>query len=200
MHVPVTVPHLVDPSLPAPPYHPGNVTGEDLLELHAMPVLRRLMAEIVSQMFGPEHGAAALKAPDRAIPIQETNKLRLVAEFDASAVADKENGFDLAAGYWKDTHGTEHFEAIDAYEEDLLSGEIVVLQGFMVSLVRGIRDAKQLMEVNPRALCFNFVGLGEELVFEVKEYTEYWRKVYTNMSLSLPMRIGDSTATPRQKL
>ncbi|KAK4148410.1 hypothetical protein C8A00DRAFT_39026 [Chaetomidium leptoderma] len=207
MHVPVAVPYRLDSSLPAPPYYPGGVTDEDLLDLHAMPVLRRLMAEIVSHMFGPEHAAAALEAPTRAIPTPGAPKLRLVAEFDASTVADKENGFDLAAGYWKDTYGIEHHGSIDAYEEDPLSGEIVILQAFMVSLVRGVRDAKQLMEVNPRALRFNLVGeregsgaLGDELVFEVGEYTEDFRKRYINMSLTLPMSIGDSTAAPRQKL
>ncbi|KAK3291669.1 uncharacterized protein B0H64DRAFT_446311 [Chaetomium fimeti] len=115
MHVPFAVPSSLDPSLPAPPYHPGNVTGDDLLDLHAMPVLRRPMAEI--HPGGP--------------------KLRLVAEFDASAVAEKDNGLDLAAGYWKDTRGIEHHASIDAYEEDPVSGEVVILQGFILSLIRG---------------------------------------------------------------
>ncbi|KAK4246602.1 hypothetical protein C7999DRAFT_33034 [Corynascus novoguineensis] len=207
MYVPVAIPHSLDPSLPAPPYHPGNVTGDDLLDPHAMPVLRRLMADIVSHMFGPDHAAAALEAPTQAMPTPGAPKLRLTAEFDASAVADKENDFDLAAGYWKDDRGIEHHASIDAYEEDPLSGEIVILQGFIVSLVRGIRDAKQLLEVNPRALRFNLVvgragseALGDELVFEVSEYTEGFRKLYINKSLSYVMGIGDSTAIPRQKL
>ncbi len=205
MHVPVAVPHSLDPSLPAPPYH--NVNGEDFLDLHALPVLRRLMAGIVSQMFGSEHADAALEATTRAIPIQGAPKLRLIAEFDASAVANEENGWDLAAGYWKDTRGIEHHASIYAYEEDPLSGEIVVLEGFMVSLVRGVRDARQLMEVNPRALRFDLVGgrggsrkQGDELVFEVGEYTEDFRTCYTNESLAYLMGIGDSTASPRQKL
>lgn len=206
MHVPVAVPHRLDPSLPAPPYQPGNMTDEDLID-HAMPVLRRLIAEIVCHMFGSEHAAAVLEVPTRAIPIPGGLKLRLVAEFDASAVADKENGFDLATGYWKDTFGVEHYGPIDAYEEDPRSGEIVILQGFMVSLVRGVRDAKQLMDMNPRALRFDLVeeregsgALGEKLVFKVGEYTEVFRKRYINKSLSLFVSMGDSTVTPRQKL
>ena len=206
MHVPIAVPHNLDPSLPAPPYH--NVNGEDLLDLHALPVLRRLMAGIVSHMFGSEHAAAALEATTQAIPTNPgAPNLRLIAEFDASAVANKENGWDLAAGYWKDTRGIEHHASIDAYEEDPLSGEIVILEGFMLSLVRGVRDARQLMEVNPRALRFDLVGgrggsrtQGDELVFEVGEYTEGFRTRHINKSLAYLMGIGDSTASPRQKL
>ncbi len=205
MHVPVAVPHSLDPSLPAPPYH--NVNGEDLLDLYALPVLRRLMAGIVSHMFGSEHAAAALEATTRAIPTLGASNLRLMAEFDVSAVANKENGLDIAAGYWKDTRGTEHHASIDAYEEDPLSGEIVILEGFMVSFVRGVRDARQLMEVNPRAFRFDLVGgrggsrtQGDELVFEVGEYTEGFRTCYVNKSLAYLMGIGDSTASPRQKL
>jgi hypothetical protein len=205
MHVPVKVPHRLDPSLPAPPYHLDSVTSDELLYVHAMPVLRRLMAGVVSQMFGPEHAVTALEAPIQASPDPVAPKLRLLAEFDASDVADKEGGFDLAAGYWKDSRGIEHRESIDAYEEDPLSGEIVILQGFMISLVRGVRDSKQLREMNPRALRFKFVEgregggvLGDELVFEVGEYTEYFRQHYINTSLT--MKIGDWTAAPRHKL
>ncbi|KAL2193867.1 hypothetical protein P885DRAFT_80875 [Corynascus similis CBS 632.67] len=207
MYVPVTISHSLDPSLPAPPYYPGNVTGDDLLDPHAMPVLRRLMAGIVSHMFGLDHAAAALEAPTRALPTPGAPKLRLMATFDASAVADKENNFDLAAGYWKDDRGIEHHASIDAYEEDPQSGEIVIFRRFIVSLVRGVRDAKQLLDINPRALRFNFVGggagseaLGDELVFEDKEYTEGLQNLYINKMLSYVMVIGDSTATPRQRL
>jgi hypothetical protein len=128
-----------------------------------------------------------------------------LAEFDASDVADKEDGFDLAAGCWKDSRGIEHRESIDAYEEDQLSGEIVILQGFMISLVRGVRDAKELREMNPRALRFKLAEgeegggvLEDELVFEVAEYTESFRKLYINTSRT--MEVGDLTAAPRQKL
>jgi hypothetical protein len=205
MHVPVTVPHRLDPSLPAPPYRLDSVTSDELLYLHAMPVLRRLMAGIASQMLGPEHAVTSLEAPIQAIPNPVAAKLRLLAEFDASDVANKEDGFDLATGCWKDSRGIEHRESIDAYEEDPLSGEIVILQGFMISLVRGVRDAKQLKEMNPRAFRFDFVEeeegggvLADELVFEVGEYTEYFRQHYINTSLM--MEIGDWTATPRHRL
>lgn len=102
---------------------------------------------------------------------------------------------------------SDHHASIDAYEEDPLSGEILILEGFMLSRVRGVRDARQLMEVNPRALRFDLVGgrggsgtQGDELVFEVGEYTEGFRTRHINKSLAYLMGIGDSTAAPRQKL
>lgn len=63
MHVPITLPHRLGPSLRAPPYNPDSVTRDDLLEGHTFPVLRRLMAALVSHMLGPEDGAAVLKVP-----------------------------------------------------------------------------------------------------------------------------------------
>lgn len=110
-----------------------------------------------------------------------------MAEFDVSPVADKKNGFGVGPVYWKDDRGIDHYATVDAYEEGLPPGEIVILQGFMLSLVCGVRDAKQLMEMNPRALRFDLVGetkdsgaLGDELVFEVEEYsyTEAYRNTY----------------------
>lgn len=85
-----------------------------------------------------------------------------MTEFDASPVADEGNSFDLAAGYWKDDRGVEHHAPINAYQAYPYSGEIIVLEGLMVSLVRGARDARQLREINPRALCFVLVGEGED--------------------------------------
>jgi hypothetical protein len=186
------------------------MTGEDLLNLHAMPVLRRLMAEIVSHMFGPEHAAAALKASDRASLAPGAPKLRLLAEFDASLVIDTVNGFDVAAGYYQDQRGVEGHGPIDAYEEEP-EGHVVILHGFLLSLVRRVQDATQLVEINPRALCFKLVGEGEstssglpgrELVFDVRELKETFRKLHVSGSLALPMACGDydAAAAPRQKL
>ena len=61
--IPTTLPHRLDPSLPAPPYHPGTITAEEFRDSYAMPLLRRLVAQIVSHLFGPEHATAALEAP-----------------------------------------------------------------------------------------------------------------------------------------
>ncbi|KAL2195397.1 hypothetical protein P885DRAFT_40681, partial [Corynascus similis CBS 632.67] len=206
MHIPITLPHQLDPSVPAPPYHPGILGGEALLNLYVMPVLRRLMAEIVSRLFGPEHAADALRASNWALPTPGARHLRLIGDFDSSLVVDKENGFNLAAGYYKDQYGVEGHGPIYAYEEEV-KGHIVILHGFVLSLVCGVRDARKLVEINPGVLRFDLVGeeegcgaLGHELVFDVKEYTETFRRHYVNDDLVIPMRNGDSFATPRQRL
>ena len=99
--------------------------------------------------------------------------------------------------YWKDDQGVEGHGPINCYEEEP-EGDLLILHAFMVSLVCEVRDAKQLVEVNPRVLRFDFVGGGEggtpghELVFEVKEYTETRRRLLVNPSLTMPMASGDA--------
>lgn len=197
MHIPIALPHRLDPSVPAPPYHPGTVTAECFRDLHAMPLLRRLIAQIVSQMFGPEYAAAALTAPTRAT--SESRNLRLLANWDASAVVDKENGFNVAAGYWKDIYSGDSYGPIYAYEEDPW-GRIIIFQAFKMYLVCGVRDAKQLEEINPRALRFDIVedssgNSGHELVFEVREYTEDTRRRTVNVYVGSSMEISDAPVT-----
>jgi hypothetical protein len=160
MYIPITLPHQLDPSVPAPPYHPGILRGEDVLNLYAMPVLRRLMSEIVSRLFGPEHAADALRASDQALPTPGARHLRLVGDLDSTLVVDRENGFNVAAGFYKDQYGDEGHGPIYAYEEELDS-HIAIHLGFVLSLVRGVRDARKLVEINPRVLRFDLVGEGE---------------------------------------
>ncbi|KAH6620953.1 hypothetical protein B0J18DRAFT_431109 [Chaetomium sp. MPI-SDFR-AT-0129] len=207
MHVPITLPHQLDPSMPAPPYHLA-MGAEDGLSSYARPVLRRLMAEIVSRLFGPEHAAEALKAPDRALPTPGAHYLRLISDFDLYIIVDRKNGFNLAAGYWKDQYGEEGHGPIDAYVEDI-GDKIIVLRGFVLYLIRGVRDARELVEMNPRVLRFDLVGEGEgegrgapghELVFGVKEYTEFERGCDIPEGLAPLMGVGDLVVTPCQRL
>ncbi|KAK3293806.1 uncharacterized protein B0H64DRAFT_398735 [Chaetomium fimeti] len=204
MHIPITLPHQLDPSVPAPPYHLGIIGAEAGLSSHAIPVLRRLMAEIVSRLFGPEHATDALKASDHALPTPGARHLRLMSEFDSSLVIDRENGFNLAAGYYKDQYGDEGHGPIDAYVEDV-GGHIVILHGFVLYLVRGVRDARELVEINPRVLRFDLEGegrgaLGHELVFGVKEYTETSRRLLIPDELAILMSTGDSIAAGGHRL
>jgi hypothetical protein len=127
----MTLPHQLDPSLPAPPYHAGTITAEDFRDDHAMPLLRGLIVQIASQILGPEYAAAALEA-------QATSKasvLRLLDTWDGNVITDKVNNFNFVAGYWKDMHGKEG-HSIYAYED--MFDRIEVLQGFKFHLVYGI--------------------------------------------------------------
>ena len=203
MHIPITLPHQLDTSVPAPPYHLGIIGGEAVLSPYAIPILRRLMAEIVSRLFGPEYTADALKASDQALPTPGARYLRLVSDFDSSLVIDRKNGFDLVAGYYKDQYGDEGHGPIDAYVEEV-GGHIVILHGFVLYLIRGVRDARELVEINPRVLRFDLVGngtgegrgvLGHELVFGIKEYTETFRRHFILDELAILMSNGDLIAT-----
>ena len=140
---------------------------------------------------------AALAAPTWTASAPGAPKRRFLVEYDVSAVVDRENGFDLVAGYWKDDRGVEGHGPIDCYEEEP-EGDLLILHAFMVSLVCGVRDAKQLVEVNPRVLRFDFGQEeeggtpGHELVFDVKEYTEAKRRLLVNPSFTMPMASGDA--------
>jgi hypothetical protein len=166
-----------------------------------MPLLRQLVAQIVSHLFGPEHATAALEAPTRAT--SPPCDLRLLATWNLSTVDDQENGLDFAAGRWKDVYGDEGHGSIDAYEEDPW-GRVLIFHEFRLSLVRGVRDATQLEEMNPRVLRFDVVQeggeeSGHELAFEVREYAEHFRKHHVNATLAVPMEFSDAPASAVDK-
>ncbi len=195
VHFPIPLPHQLDPSLPAPPYHnhDSGLSVESFCNDHAMPLLRSLMAQIVAGMFGPGYPGTILEA-DSALPATSTlDDLQLIMDFDFDSVTDKENGFDFEAGYWKDIHGREIRGTIHAFAD--VFDKISVLHAFKFYLVRGVRQAEEITEMNPRVIRFDLVheGSGEvpaaagegkldgsELVFEVKEYTEEMRRSCVN--------------------
>ncbi len=194
--IPIALPHRLDPSLPAPPYHPDTMTAEEFRDSHAMPLLRRLVAQIVFHLFGPEHATAALEAPTQAT--SPPCGLRLLASWHASTVDDKENDLDFAAGRWKDNYGDEGHGPIDAYFEDPW-GRVVIYHQFKLFLVCRVRDATQLKEMNPRVFLFELAqedsGDSEhELVFQVREYTEYIRRHHIHVTLAVPMEFSDIRA------
>ena len=162
---------------------------------YAMPLLRRLVAQIVAHLFGPEHATAALEAPTQAT--SPHYGLRLLATWNLSVIDDKETGLDFAAGRWKDVHGDEGHGPIDAYKEDP-RGRVLISPEFQLSLTRGVLDAAELKKMNPRVLRFDLVrggGAGEsghKLAFEVREYTEYIRKYHVNATLAVPMGFSDA--------
>ncbi|AEO56425.1 hypothetical protein MYCTH_2301343 [Thermothelomyces thermophilus ATCC 42464] len=150
IHMPMTLPHRLDPSLPAPPYHAGTITAEDFRDDHAMPLLRGLMAQIAAHMLGPEYAAATLAAQTTAK--DDNIVLRLLDTWDGNAVTDRA-GFDFAAGYWRDMHGKEGHGTIYAYED--MGDRIEVIHGFKFHLVCGIREAERLRKMNPRVVRFD---------------------------------------------
>ncbi len=198
VNIPITLPHRLDPSLPAPPYYNQNdaLPAEDFRDFHAMPLARALMAQIASLMFGPEYPGTILEADTpRAPATSESGDLQLLTAWECNAITDKENGFDFAAGYWKDTHGAEGHSAIHAYKD--VFDRIEVYHAFKFYLVRGIQEPDRLREINPRVVRFDvveasgeeLVGSDREVVFEVKEYSEAMRSRYVNIMVAWGMAV-----------
>lgn len=178
LHIPINLPHRIDPSLPAPPYHGGTTPVEVFRDDYAMPLLRGLMAQIVSLMFGPDHAATALEAQARA-------QVGIDHGWHCHHITDRENGFDLAAGYWKDQYGIECRDPTHAYDDG--PDRIIVFRAFKLRLICGVQDLKKIGELNPRVLRFDMpnrdrLGSGsvEELVFGVREYPEKERRQFVN--------------------
>ena len=83
--LPITLPHCLDPSLPAPPYNNQNgaLPVEDLRDFYALPLARGLMAQIVSHMFGPEYPGTILEADTpRAPATHESSGFQLLTAWN----------------------------------------------------------------------------------------------------------------------
>ncbi len=114
IHIPIPLPHRLDPSLPAPPYilnhnddlpnPPGNrttVSPEDYQTIHALPLLRYLISQIQSKLFSqPTSASAAAVAATTATASSSDPDLggQLLHSWDVSIVPDKQGRFDVAAG------------------------------------------------------------------------------------------------------
>ncbi|KAK3902814.1 hypothetical protein C8A05DRAFT_33470 [Staphylotrichum tortipilum] len=188
--IPILLPHQLDPSLPAPPYHnrPGGLHPELFRELYATPLAQRLAADIISALFGPNPpgGGAVLVFPDGGTAADHARfhpgpyNFALVPAWECNAVTeDRESGaFDPVRGYWRDMHGKEGHGPIHAFTEALDFDWTQVYHAFKYFLVRWPGAPTGLLKGNPRVLRLEVVeGGGErEVVFEVKEYTEVARR------------------------
>ncbi|KAK3301709.1 uncharacterized protein B0T15DRAFT_577978 [Chaetomium strumarium] len=191
VNIPITLPHRLDPPLPAPPYHNrdgGGLPAEDFRDFNAMPLARALLAQVVSRMFGSEYTGAIVDFRPRARPFD----FLLVASWECDAVTDK-TSFDFPAGRWIDMYGKEGHGTIHAFMEVPDLDWIEVYHAFKYYLVRGPWEPGMLEEMNPRVLRFDVVeGSGgsseDEIVFEVREYTEVMRTRCVNNMAVIALR------------
>ncbi|KAK3293861.1 uncharacterized protein B0H64DRAFT_374723 [Chaetomium fimeti] len=211
MHIPIALPHRLDPSLPAPPYHTGTILPHDFRDRHAISVFRPLMAQVLAHMLGSasassdpdadpaaEHVAAANAAVSRLgfdVATSPSDSYRLFDSWEADTVFDKESGFDLERGYWKNKKGEKHRGVIRAFDD--VFDRIIIYHTFVLRLVCGTGEAAAWKEANPRVVRFDVVPVeeeeegdqgwdGGEVVFEVKEYTENARR-RVNAEVAMPM-------------
>ncbi len=200
LNIPIRLPHKLDPSITVPPYHPGTTTADDLLDFQALPVLRRLMAAAVMDLFGAEHAAATLEAHQRDTP-SAGFPLRLFHQVEATV--HEANDVDVVTGYFKDYFGGDQHGPIEAYEEYPEEGRIAIIHSFTLNLVRGVTGGKELEEMNPRALVLHVVEEGDssavvrdEVVFRVREYTKDARKHWVSIPLGEEMKRADGLVYP----
>lgn len=203
IHVPITLPHRLDPSMPAPPYHEGTVSAHNFRHHHALPVFKELMAHTLSHLVGGEH-TVDIANLEFEVETKSSDQFRLFGSWEADAAFDKENGFDAEAGYWKDEHGKDNYEMIEAYEE--VFDWIIIYHEVVLLLVCGKGSAKSWKEMNPRVLRLDVVGdesassggvvRGEsrEIVFQVREYTEGSRR-RENEEVAMDMADWDEPET-----
>ncbi|KAL2259233.1 hypothetical protein VTK26DRAFT_7169 [Humicola hyalothermophila] len=198
VNIPITLPHQLDPSLPAPPYHnrDGGLPAEDFRDFNAMPLARALLAQVVSRMFGSEYtGAIVHVDAHRGATAPGSDHgpldLLLVASWECDVVTDKKS-FDFPAGRWTDQYGKEGHGTIHAFMEVPDLDWIEVYHAFKYYLVRGPWEPGTLEEINPRMLRFDVVegsgGSEDEIVFEVREYTEVMRTRCVNNMVVTALR------------
>ncbi|KAL2192858.1 hypothetical protein P885DRAFT_16412, partial [Corynascus similis CBS 632.67] len=161
VHFPITLPHRLDPSIPAPPYHnrDGGLPAEIVRDFYGTPLARALAATIVSHLFGPGYPGAILPitravCANPAGPEPRRYDYQLAPAWDCNAVTDGVS-FDLERGYWKDMHGEEGHGPIHAFTQALDFGWIEVYHAFKYYLVRGVKEPDRLIAINPRALRFD---------------------------------------------
>jgi hypothetical protein len=207
VNIPITLPHQLDPSLPAPPYHnrDGGLPAEDFRDFNAMPLARALLAQVVSRMSGSEYTGAIVDVDDARRAIRATAPddsdlhgpfdFLLVASWECDAVTDKRT-FDFPTGRWTDQYGKEGHGNIHGFMEVPDLDWIEVYHAFKYYLVRGPWEPGPLEEMNPRILRFDVVegssGSEDELVFEVREYTEVMRTRCVNNMVVMALRAAPS--------
>ncbi|KAH6621005.1 hypothetical protein B0J18DRAFT_431254 [Chaetomium sp. MPI-SDFR-AT-0129] len=184
VNIPITLPHQLDPSLPAPPYHnwDGGLLAEDFRDVNSMPLARALLTQVVLRMFGSEYTGALVHVDTRrgiaADSAHEPFDFLLVLSWDNDAVTDK-TSFDLSAGRWTDQYGKEKQGTIHAFMEVPDMDWIEVYHSFRYYLVRGPWGPGALEAMTPRMFRFDVVkgsgGSEDEVVFQVREYTEHTR-------------------------
>lgn len=182
VNIPITLPHQLEPSLPASPYHnrAGGLLAEDFRNINAMPVARALLGEIVSGMFGPGYTGALVYVDTRRGIAHDSDHdpfdFLLALSWDNDAVTDK-TSFDLSAGHWTTVDGKEKHGTIHAFMEVPDMDWIEVYHSIKYYLIRGPWEPEKLKELTPRMLQFDFVkeGGSDGIVFKVWEYKDYTR-------------------------
>ncbi|KAK4119610.1 hypothetical protein N657DRAFT_684253 [Parathielavia appendiculata] len=106
MHILVTLPHRLNPSLPAPPQQVSTVPPYDSRDHHALPVFRHLMTQVLPQLLGSSSSnsdkhAAAVPDLQFEVTTDSTEVSSIACYLGRRWVSDKAKGFDLETGDWR---------------------------------------------------------------------------------------------------
>lgn len=158
---PVTLPCLLDPSIPPPPYYPPN-NQVDSHWAPTMAVLRPIMASALYELLGPGAPVADMVGTDAGDNFYE--------RWDGKVILHRAN-YDLATGYWKDQRGVEGY-GIDAYFQEH-DGGICVLQSWKFGTQYRVAH-----DSNPLFLKFKAEENLEDgmVVFHGSKYPEHMRR------------------------
>ncbi len=153
--IPITLPWLLDPSIPPPPYYPPD--NEIVIHRKATnPILQALITSVTQEVLGPDTVISFLSE-----------------QWDGNVIP--RNGvFDIATGHWKDQYGKEGY-TINAY---LQFGEDVnIISGFRFIVQYSTGDDDQ----NPPIVQFRASSELQDgkVLFHAEQYSERM-KTYMN--------------------
>lgn len=172
--IPLGLPRLIDPSLPAPPYIGMDATYNDL-QIRVRPTMRAIITGLLRELMGSDYPVSSLLGYDPDPNYFESH--RLLEHWSTHHLLDKAD-VDLKAGTWKDQWGNEGHGTIDAYVE-YHNGRVDLMYGFRYILVQGSLPEG---EENPRVIQFEAEPALHDgnVILQVREYTELGRKDLNN--------------------
>lgn len=192
--VPIGLPALIDPSLPAPPYVGSKALDSDLQRL-VRPLMRAILSGLLKELLGSDYPICSLLGSDPDGNISESYR-----EFECwdSKIVQSMADVDLEAGRWKDQFGEEGHGKIEAYIDRAGFGHSSLIFGLKYILVQGPTIPGG--DDNPRAIQFQAEpALSDgKIVFHTQEYSGQGRKSFNNIVKNWfePCKAGEEAGIP----
>lgn len=173
--VPIGLPRLIDPSLPAPPYIGSNVLHCSLPPL-VRPLMRAILSGLLKELLGSDYPVCSLLGSNANGDMDDS--YRIIERMDSKCIRSMAD-IDLEAGRWKDQFGEEGHGPIEAYIENG-DGSVALVFGLAYVLVQGPTIPGG--DDDPRAIQFQAEpALSDgKVVFHMREYTPQGRQGFND--------------------